>query len=132
MRAGRRGRAAGQDDSARGFVRARGAQLSARADCRSRAAGDISRCSAHLGPSTADETAHLLLPPGIDKLSPLAETLRAYADCDLNVARAVRTAQRARQHRPLPAAARAGADGRDPRRFSELVEPTTALRIIAM
>ena len=81
--------------------------------------------------ATADETAHLLLPPGIDKLSPLAETLRAYADCDLNVARAAELLNvhantvhyRLRRVQELT--------GRDPRRFSELVELTTALRIIA-
>ncbi len=82
--------------------------------------------------ATADETAHLLLPPGMDKLSPLAETLRAYADCDLNVARAAELLNvhantvhyRLRRVQELT--------GRDPRRFSELVELTTALRIIAM
>ena len=81
--------------------------------------------------ATADETAHLLLPPGMDKLSPLAETLRAYADCDLNVARAAELLNvhantvhyRLRRVQELT--------GRDPRRFSELVELTTALRIIA-
>jgi hypothetical protein len=81
--------------------------------------------------ATADETAHLLLPPGMDKLSPLAETLRAYADCDLNVARAAELLNvhantvhyRLRRVQELT--------GRDPRRFSELVELTTALRIMA-
>ena len=67
----------------------------------------------------------------MDKLSPLAETLRAYADCDLNVARAAELLNvhantvhyRLRRVQELT--------GRDPRRFSELVELTTALRIIA-
>ena len=79
----------------------------------------------------ADDTARRLLPPGLDQLAPLAATLQAYADCDLNVARTAELLQvhantvhyRLRRVHELT--------GRDPRRFSELVELTTALRLNA-
>jgi len=80
---------------------------------------------------SADDTAQRLLPRGIELLAPLAETLNAYADCDLNVAR---TAEHLGVHpntihyrlrRVLELT------GRDPRRFSDLVELTTALRLVA-
>ncbi|MBE2318688.1 helix-turn-helix domain-containing protein [Solirubrobacter sp. CPCC 204708] len=79
----------------------------------------------------ADDTAQRLLPPGLDRLEPLAETLLAYADCDLNVAR---TAERLGVHpNTVHYRLRRAHDltGRDPRRFAELVELTTALRLVA-
>ncbi len=79
----------------------------------------------------ADETARRLIPRGIDKLDALAPTLQAYADADLNVARAAERLAvhpntvhyRLRRVQELT--------GRDPRRFAELVELTTALRMLA-
>jgi DNA-binding PucR family transcriptional regulator len=81
--------------------------------------------------ASADETAQRLLPRGLERLASLAETLTAYAECDLNVAR---TAEYLHVHpntihyrlrRVLELT------GRDPRRFSDLVELTTALRLVA-
>jgi hypothetical protein len=79
----------------------------------------------------ADETARRLVPRGIERIAPLADTLEAYAGCDLNVER---TAEhlgvhantihyRLRRVHELT--------GRDPRRFADLVELTTALRLVA-
>ena len=79
----------------------------------------------------ADETARRLIPHGVDKLDALAPTLQAYADADLNVARA---AERLAVH-PNTVHYRLRRvhelTGRDPRRFAELVELTTALRMLA-
>jgi DNA-binding PucR family transcriptional regulator len=78
---------------------------------------------------SADDTAQRLTPRGIDQLAPLAETLQAYAGCDLNVARTAEHLDvhpntvhyRLRRVQELT--------GRDPRRFADLVELTTALRL---
>jgi hypothetical protein len=80
---------------------------------------------------SADETAQRLAPPGLDQLAPLADTLEAYAACDLNVARTAEylavhpntVHYRLRRVQELT--------GRDPRRFADLVELTTALRLFA-
>ena len=79
----------------------------------------------------ADDTAQRLIPRGADSLAggALAQTLRAYAECDLNVARtagrlgvhANTVHYRLRRVRELT--------GRDPRRFAELVELTAALEL---
>ena len=67
----------------------------------------------------------------MERLGPLAETLTAYADCDLNVARTAEplgvhaNTIHYRLRRVLELT------GRDPRRFAELVELTTALRLLA-
>jgi hypothetical protein len=87
----------------------------------------------------ADETARKLIPRGTAALlradaraaGGLSATLRAYAECDLNVARAAERLAvhpntvhyRLRRVQEL--------SGRDPRRFAELVELTTALRLLA-
>lgn len=80
---------------------------------------------------SADETAQRLVPRGLDQLAPLAETLDAYAACDLNVAR---TAEHLAVH-PNTVHYRLKRvqelTGRDPRRFADLVELTTALRLFA-
>jgi PucR C-terminal helix-turn-helix domain/GGDEF-like domain len=79
----------------------------------------------------ADETAQRLLPPGIERLDGLAETLHTYADCDLNVAR---TAERLGVHaNTVHYRLRRTHEltGRDPRHFADLVELTTALRLVA-
>ena len=81
--------------------------------------------------AAADETAQRLLPPGMERLAALGETLTAYAECDLNVAR---TAERLEVHaNTIHYRLRRVHEltGRDPRRFADLVELTTALRIIA-
>ncbi len=78
---------------------------------------------------SADETAQRLAPRGLEQLAPLAETLEAYAECDLNVARTAEYLSvhpntvhyRLRRVQELT--------GRDPRRFVDLVELTTALRL---
>ena len=87
----------------------------------------------------ADETARRLIPPGVDVLlredrrqaGALSATLRAYADCDLNVRR---TASRLIVH-PNTVHHRLrrvkALTGRDPRRFAELAELTAALRLLA-
>jgi DNA-binding PucR family transcriptional regulator len=87
----------------------------------------------------ADDTARRLVAPAVEALADadrrangsLSETLRAYADCDLNVAR---TAERLMVH-PNTVHYRLGRirdlSGRDPRRFADLVELTTALRLLA-
>jgi PucR-like helix-turn-helix protein/diguanylate cyclase with GGDEF domain len=87
----------------------------------------------------ADETARRLVPRAVVALAEadrrangaLSATLDAYADCDLNVARA---AERLVVH-PNTVHYRLGRirdlSGRDPRRFADLVELTTALRLIA-
>jgi hypothetical protein len=87
----------------------------------------------------ADETARRLIPPGVDVLlredrrqaGALSATLRAYADCDLNVRR---TASRLVVH-PNTVHHRLrrveALTGRDPRRFAELAELTAALRLLA-
>lgn len=88
--------------------------------------------------SGADETALRLLPSRAAKLlqadrrvnGALSATLRAYADCDLNVARTAKRLvvhpntvhYRLRRVREL--------SGRDPRRFGELAELMTALRLL--
>jgi PucR C-terminal helix-turn-helix domain/GGDEF-like domain len=88
--------------------------------------------------SEADETARRLVPAGARRLAEedrahagaLVETLRAYADCDLNVAR---TAKRLTVH-PNTVHYRLGRisdlTGRDPRRFDDLSELLTALRLL--
>jgi hypothetical protein len=80
---------------------------------------------------SADETAQRLAPPGLDQVVPLADTLEAYAGCDLNVAR---TAEHLAVH-PNTVHYRLRRvqelTGRDPRRFVDLVELTTALRLFA-
>jgi sugar diacid utilization regulator len=88
--------------------------------------------------ATADETARRLVPAGVEALlradsrqgGALTATLRAYADCDLNVAR---TAERLIVH-PNTVHYRLRRvkelSGRDPRRFAELAELTTALRLL--
>jgi hypothetical protein len=87
----------------------------------------------------ADGAAERLVPPAVRRLAEedgrqagaLSATLHAYADCDLNVARA---AQRLLLH-PNTVHYRlrriAHLSGRDPRRFGDLVELLTALRLIA-
>jgi PucR C-terminal helix-turn-helix domain/GGDEF-like domain len=88
---------------------------------------------------SADETVQRLIPIGTASLvdadrragGALASTLRAYADCDLNVAR---TAERLGVHpNTVHYRLRRVQDlsGRDPRRFAELVELLTALRLLA-
>jgi hypothetical protein len=83
----------------------------------------------------ADETARRLVPDGARRLrdedaGALAATLRAYADCDLNVARA---AQRLVVH-PNTVHYRlrrvAELTGRDPRRLAQLLELLTGLRLL--
>jgi DNA-binding PucR family transcriptional regulator len=86
----------------------------------------------------ADETARRLVSPGIDTLlredrrqtGALSSTLRAYADCDLNVRR---TASRLIVH-PNTVHHRLrrvqALTGRDPRRFADLLELTAALRLL--
>ena len=67
-----------------------------------------------------DETAQRLLPPGIERLAALAETLSTYAECDLNVAR---TAERLEVHaNTIHYRLRRVQEltGRDPRRFARL------------
>jgi PucR C-terminal helix-turn-helix domain/GGDEF-like domain len=86
--------------------------------------------------AAADETAERLIPAGAevllqrDRTGALAETLRAYADCDLNVRR---TAARMIVH-PNTVHHRLRRihelTGRDPRRFAELAELTAALRLL--
>jgi sugar diacid utilization regulator len=87
----------------------------------------------------ADATAERLIPDAVRRLvaadarqaGALGATLRAYADCDLNVARA---AERLVVHpNTVHYRLRRVADlsGRDPRRFAELVELLTALRLLA-
>jgi hypothetical protein len=88
--------------------------------------------------SSADDTARRLIPTGARRLleadrrqaGALSETLRAYADCDLNVARA---AQRLTVH-PNTVHYRlsrvAELTGSEPRRFADLVELLTALRLL--
>ena len=77
-----------------------------------------------------DDTAQRLAPRGLDQLAPLADTLNAYADCDLNVAR---TAEFLEVH-PNTVHYRLRrvheVTGHDPRRFADLVELTTALRLL--
>jgi hypothetical protein len=82
----------------------------------------------------ADETARRLVPAGARRLheedAALAATLRAYADCDLNVAR---TAQRLVVHpNTVHYRLRRVADltGRDPRRLPALLELLTGLRLL--
>jgi hypothetical protein len=80
---------------------------------------------------SADETAQRLMPRGLDQLASLADTLEAYAACDLNVARSAEYLDvhpntvhyRLRRVQELT--------GRDPRKFADLVELTTALRLFA-
>jgi DNA-binding PucR family transcriptional regulator len=86
----------------------------------------------------ADDTAERLVPQGARRLleadggnaGPLTATLRAYAACDLNVAR---TAESLTVH-PNTVHYRlsriATATGRDPRRFDDLAELLTALRLL--
>jgi sugar diacid utilization regulator len=86
--------------------------------------------------AAADETAQRLIPGGAailveqDRSGALAATLRAYADCDLNVRR---TAERLIVH-PNTVHHRLRRihelTGRDPRRFAELAELTAALRLL--
>ena len=86
--------------------------------------------------SAADDTARRLVPAGTrrlleaDRSGTLAETLRAYAACNLNVARA---AERLTVH-PNTVHYRLGRvatlTGKDPRRFEELSEMLTALRLL--
>jgi hypothetical protein len=120
-----------------------------------RAYGEAERALRHAGPgapaialeevplfdylaAAADETAHRLIPPGARALltadrrvaGALSSTLRAYAECDLNVARAAERLAvhpntvhyRLRRVQEL--------SGRDPRRFAELLELRTALRLL--
>jgi len=89
--------------------------------------------------AASDETVQRLIPDGTASLvqadvrtgGALASTLRAYADCDLNVAR---TAERLDVH-PNTVHYRLRRvqelTGRDPRRFAELVDLLTALRLLA-
>jgi sugar diacid utilization regulator len=86
--------------------------------------------------SGADDTARRLVPAGArrlldaDRSGALAVTLRAYAACDLNVAR---TAESLTVH-PNTVHYRLGRiaslTGRDPRRFADLSELLTALRLL--
>jgi sugar diacid utilization regulator len=88
--------------------------------------------------SEADDTARRLVPAGTRRLldadrqlaGALVRTLRAYADCDLNVARA---AKRLAVH-PNTVHYRlrriATLSGRDPRRFGDVTELLTALRLL--
>jgi hypothetical protein len=112
--------------------------------------GEATRALRHAGPAAAvvaleeislfdylaeaaDESAGRLLPRGIESVlraDALTETLRAYADCDLNVAR---TAERLAVHpNTVHYRLRRVQDltGRSPRRFDDLVELTTALRLV--
>jgi sugar diacid utilization regulator len=88
--------------------------------------------------SEADDTARRLVPAGVRRLleadgrqgGALVQTLRAYAGCDLNVARA---AQRLTVHpNTVHYRLRRVADltGRDPRSFGDLNELLTALRLL--
>jgi PucR C-terminal helix-turn-helix domain/GGDEF-like domain len=86
----------------------------------------------------ADDTARRLVPPGArrlveadgDRAGTLVETLRAYAACDMNVARA---AQHLTVH-PNTVHYRLGRvatlTGRDPRHFDDLTELLTAVRLL--
>jgi sugar diacid utilization regulator len=86
--------------------------------------------------AAADETAQRLVPAGAevllkrDRTGALAATIRAYADCDLNVRR---TAERLIVH-PNTVHHRLRRihelTDRDPRRFSDLEELTAALRLL--
>jgi DNA-binding PucR family transcriptional regulator len=89
--------------------------------------------------SEADDTARRLAPAGAHRLleadrqfaGALAETLHAYAGCDLNVARA---AKRLAVHpNTVHYRLRRIGDltGRDPRRFGDLAELLTALRLLS-
>jgi hypothetical protein len=82
----------------------------------------------------ADDGVQRVVPAGVHTLvaaGALVDTLRAYAECDLNV---MRTAERLVVH-PNTVHYRlrrvAELSGRDPRRFNELVELLTALRLVA-
>jgi DNA-binding PucR family transcriptional regulator len=82
----------------------------------------------------ADEGVRRVLPAGAERLAAagtLVTTLRAYADCDLNV---MRTAEQLVVHpNTVHYRLRRAAElsGRDPRRFNDLVELLTALRLVA-
>jgi DNA-binding PucR family transcriptional regulator len=88
--------------------------------------------------AAADDTARRLVSPGVRRLleadrrqgGALVQTLRAYADCGLNVSR---TAQRLMVH-PNTVHYRLGRvaaiTGQDPRRFDDLAELLTALRLL--
>jgi sugar diacid utilization regulator len=88
--------------------------------------------------AAADDTARRLVSAGAHRLleadrgqaGALAQTLRAYADCGLNVSR---TAQRLTVH-PNTVHYRLGRvatiTGQDPRRFDQLAELLTALRLL--
>jgi hypothetical protein len=88
--------------------------------------------------AAADDTARRLVSAGAHRLleadrgqaGALAQTLRAYADCGLNVSR---TAQRLTVH-PNTVHYRLGrvatVTGQDPRRFDDLAELLTALRLL--
>jgi PucR C-terminal helix-turn-helix domain/GGDEF-like domain len=88
--------------------------------------------------SEADETARRLVPAGARRLAEedrhgagtLAATLRAYADCDMNVMRAAErlTVHPNTVHYRLRRVAEVS--GRDPRRFEDLAELLTALRLL--
>jgi sugar diacid utilization regulator len=88
--------------------------------------------------SEADDTARRLVPAGVRRLveadgqlaGALGKTLHAYADSDLNVARAAKqlTVHPNTVHYRLRRIA--GLTGRDPRRFDDLAELLTALRLL--
>jgi sugar diacid utilization regulator len=136
LRAGVSSTCAGLSELARGYGEARRALEHAGAAAPAVALEEI-RLLDYLT-AAADDTARRLVPPGADDLrradgrggGALSATLRAYADCDLNVAR---TAERLFVH-PNTVHYRLRRvkelSGRDPRRLAELVELLTALRLL--
>jgi PucR C-terminal helix-turn-helix domain/GGDEF-like domain len=136
LRAGLSSICSGLSEVARGYVEAGQALRRAGGDAAVVALEEIGLFD-YLAAS-ADDTARRLLPAGTEALmraderldGALAATLRAYADCDLNVARAAgqlivhpnTVHYRLRRVQEL--------SGRDPRRFADLVELTAALRLL--
>jgi sugar diacid utilization regulator len=136
LRAGVSSVCSGVSEVARGYVEAGRALRQAGSDAPVVALEEVGLFD-YLAAS-ADETARRLLPTGTKALmraderlgGALSATLRAYADCDLNVARAAEylivhpntVHYRLRRVKEL--------SGRDPRRFADLVELTAALRLL--
>jgi sugar diacid utilization regulator len=136
MRAGVSTVCAGLSELSRGYGEAEAALRHAGAETAAVALQDVALMD-YLA-SEADDTARRLVSSGArrlaeadrDQAGALVETLRAYADCDLNVAR---TAQRLTVH-PNTVHYRLGRvaklTGADPRRFEDLSELLTALRLL--
>jgi PucR C-terminal helix-turn-helix domain/GGDEF-like domain len=133
LRAGVSTVCAGLPEVARGYAEAASALKHARPDRPAVALEDVTLLD-HLT-AGADSAAARLVPAGARRLADadgaLAATLRAYAACDLNVAR---TAQRLTVH-PNTVHYRLRRvhelTGRDPRRFGALAELLTALDLLA-